>query len=62
MAELPKEELVKIAEANTYLLDVAKNLVATAETDDKVAGLIYAQIDTILDISRKISAAVSAAH
>ena len=62
MAELPKEELVKIAEANTHLLDVAKNLVATAETDDKVAGLIYAQIDTILDISRKISAAVSAAR
>ena len=51
MAELPKEDLMRIAQANQRLVDVAKNLAPAAQTNDEmVCSQILTQIDTVLNI------------
>jgi hypothetical protein len=62
MAELPKEELIKIADANRRLVTVAETLALSTSTEDKAAPLIQAQIKAMLDIARDINSAVTRAR
>ena len=63
MAELPKEELVKIAHANKRLAGIAKQLAVSSSTTDKVeSAQVLAQVEAMLDAVQKISAAIVTAR
>ncbi len=64
MAIIPQTDLVRIAAANERLVDVAKNLAATADnvSDSSVTSQIRVQIQAVLDVAKKISDAVSSAR
>lgn len=63
MAELPKEELVKIAHANQRLVGIAKQLALSSSAADKVdSSQVLAQVEAMLDAVRNISTAVSTAR
>jgi hypothetical protein len=63
MAELLKEELVKIAHVNQHLVGIAKQLALSSSVADKVdSSQVLAQVEAMLDAVRNISTAVSTAR
>ena len=63
MAELPKEELVKIAHANQHLAGIAIKLVHASDVGDEVAASqIRTLVDAMLDEIAQISSSVLTAR
>lgn len=58
-----RDDLERVASANSAVVEIARNLVALAEKtqDPKIAQDLYEQIDKLLGSSEEISAAVQAA-
>lgn len=58
-----RDELERVAQANTEVVEIAKNLVALAakSPDADIAKELYAQIEKLLGSSQEISVAMQAA-